>query len=617
MHKKRGLVIFLSAVLIILALEIFGVLGAVPNPGHPSNQVDFSGDSWGQKITSSDGTREMYLGWYQERNTMEISTKLGANGWEDVPLTIRPDTVVFNGKVGIGATDPEAPLTVVGGSSNRFTVNNDNILLKGNAGGNQYPYIQIRDASDNRAFYLGWGEKGQYVTFQLESGNDLYINGGNVGIGTSSPKATLSVGTSDQINLYRPSDNTLAIQTTLDDQSLGTYGGNTENRLILQPLIGYVGIGKNPSEKLDVAGNIKASGRIQASIAGGSENLASDRYEIAGTNIGAQTVYAYGSMCIGNPSWDCSGTTGVKLTSNQICLNSDCISSWPSAGSSYWTAATGGIQYSGGNVGIGTATAPSEKLDVAGNIKASGSITGTVVQACTTNGACSHLRYAGNNNNYLRGDTYFGDNNAVDYGVWKGNGDVGIGTTTITSGYKLDVAGNIKATAAQIGGATGVILSSTGIYTTGSVSAGSGTIGSVSLSGNSITANTLTLNGADTTGIRFTNDNRISWDNGAYIQGYNAGTNLITISSPGSILLGTVGETRVNNLFVADNGVIYLPKSNTAPFACTSSTVGAMYFDTSQSQGGIWKIPCVCIYKASSSEYVWKPIDDVNANTCT
>ena len=67
---------------------------------------------------------------------------------------------------------------------------------------------------------------------------------GNVGIGTTNPqgKFGVSFNNDDQIVMYSPADNIMAIQTTLDGQPLGTYGGD-QNRLALQPLVGNVCIG--------------------------------------------------------------------------------------------------------------------------------------------------------------------------------------------------------------------------------------------------------------------------------------------------------------------------------------------------------------------------------------
>ena len=85
---------------------------------------------------------------------------------------------------------------------------------------------------------------------------------------------------------------------------------------------GNVGIGTSvPSAKLEVAGDIKSRGDIQAD----------------------------GQVCDGN---------------------GDCIGD---ASSSLWSASGGNTYITSGNVGVGTAS-PSSKLDVRGNIKASGSI---------------------------------------------------------------------------------------------------------------------------------------------------------------------------------------------------------------------------------------------------
>ena len=50
----------------------------------------------------------------------------------------------------------------------------------------------MRDETGLRAFYLGWGSKlYKYVTWKLENGYDLAIEGGNIGYGVSSPERNI------------------------------------------------------------------------------------------------------------------------------------------------------------------------------------------------------------------------------------------------------------------------------------------------------------------------------------------------------------------------------------------------------------------------------------------
>ncbi|MBI2954182.1 MAG: hypothetical protein HYY30_07710 [Chloroflexi bacterium] len=81
----------------------------------PEWPLEVVGDSWATRLRSSDNAKRMYLGWYSNRGQMEISTWDSTNGWEAVPLQVRPNIVSFGGKVGIGTTTPEVLLHVAAG----------------------------------------------------------------------------------------------------------------------------------------------------------------------------------------------------------------------------------------------------------------------------------------------------------------------------------------------------------------------------------------------------------------------------------------------------------------------------------------------------------------------
>ncbi len=94
---------------------------------------------------------------------------------------------------------------------------------------------------------------------------------------------------------------------------------------------------------LSGVGNIISSGYIHGSITGGDANLGSSTYEISGTNIAGQTVYAYGSMCVGNSVGDCSGTDGTVITNTMVSTGTVHTGDWfRSFGQSGWYSQTYG-----------------------------------------------------------------------------------------------------------------------------------------------------------------------------------------------------------------------------------------------------------------------------------
>lgn len=113
------------------------------------------------------------------------------------------------------------------------------------------------------------------------------------------------------------------------------------------------------------------------------------------------------------------------IRGSQFCISTNCISAWSEAATSLWTESGADINRASGNVGIGVAS-PAEKLDVAGNVKATGLCLG---------GSCISAWPAGSTSLW----TESGAN------INRASGNVGIGVASPAE--KLDIAGNVKATA--------------------------------------------------------------------------------------------------------------------------------------------------------------------------
>jgi hypothetical protein len=135
---------------------------------------------------------------------------------------------------------------------------------------------------------------------------------------------------------------------------------------------------------------------------------------------------------------------GQINSSGGFCIAGDCKTAWSQLGSSQWSTSGTTINYSTGNVGIAT-TSPSERLEVTGNIKASGSVNSAggfcISGDCKT--AWSELASQWNTS----GTT-------INYST----GNVGIATASPTE--KLQVTGNIKASGstARPGGSVSPVI---------------------------------------------------------------------------------------------------------------------------------------------------------------
>jgi hypothetical protein len=173
-------------------------------------------------------------------------------------------------------------------------------------------------------------------------------NAGNVGIGTTAPTAKLDVA--GTVNATGLSVNGSAITGSQWANGTGNinYGG------------GNVGIGTpNPNYKLDVSGSINATGGLNI-----------NNSPVVSSQWGANTV---GSGI----NYSGSGTVGIGMTNPNSnykldvygAINASAISingSPVGSGGSQWTTSGSTINYSTGNVGIGT-SAPDSNLTINAN----------------------------------------------------------------------------------------------------------------------------------------------------------------------------------------------------------------------------------------------------------
>jgi hypothetical protein len=212
------------------------------------------------------------------------------------------------------------------------------------------PYSTIVGAfndttATNVQFAVGNGTHPNFAT-TIRSNAMTILKNGMVGIGTTNPQAKLEIdgGSGDRLAFYRDADNTLEIQTLLDGVALSSYpyGGDVENRLILQPKVGNVGIGISPSlYKLDVNGEITSRTMNAFRLRGNS-------YSTIIRNDGADFYILVTNSGDPDGSWNNFRPIRMNLATGNVYLSNGNL----------FVASTG-------NVGIGN-TSPGYKLTVAG-----------------------------------------------------------------------------------------------------------------------------------------------------------------------------------------------------------------------------------------------------------
>ncbi len=239
--------------------------------------------------------------------------------------------VKSTGNVGIGTTNPSSNFQIGESGGPNFTVQTsglDRANLKGNYGGDNR-YQLTTDAvsefgglaNNNRvgALRLGANAVYSYILGGVNNSSDLSINpsGGNVGIGTTTPSAKLSV-----------QGNALIIGTTTVSALYSTGSATVDGTVIANAFMG------------DGSGIIGLN----------ASNVSNGILGIAYGGTGTSTAPAAGELLMGD------GLGGYSLVATS------------SLGipASQWTTSASNIYYTNGNVGIGTTT-PADKLSVIGS----------------------------------------------------------------------------------------------------------------------------------------------------------------------------------------------------------------------------------------------------------
>ena len=318
---------------------------------------------------------------------------------------------------------------------------------------------------------------------------DIYYNGGNIGIGTTSPDGpldiegntnggvrtfhkNLSTGTSSHVEkVFKAGDNELRLGVSADSYSDGNWdngwvysahknlklttpyniifcaGGASTQRMIINSS-GNVGIGTtSPGEKLEVNGNIEISG--SGSFRGGSVNSSTN----VGVHLGSFSS-AYGHIQIVSSNDNGGWIDFIKSDSGNADFRGRIRygtgSSTP--GMRFYTETSERMIIDNtGNVGIGT-TSPGSQCKL--QVYETGTEQAWKGRGVFGNETCAFV--CGVYHNKIQIGGHNGALNAwYDIAINPGGGKVGIGTTTMTTTF--NVSGSFYLSGYQSIGTTSII----------------------------------------------------------------------------------------------------------------------------------------------------------------
>lgn len=355
------------------------------------------------------------------------------------------------------------------------------LLVQGD--GNEI-FLKSADHNISRIIPRGTGanlDKGLFSLFdtgtedvRIDTAGVSWFNGGNVGIGTTSPEGKLNIEAAAESAIPALGANTTFLKISNSGGAYGTMigqlstgdgyiqsqrfdGGNSVYNLLLQKNGGKVGIGTtSPNEKLTVAGNIHAyapsgiNAGLFASTAAGATSIAIRSSGVTFFNAGNVGIGTTSPNARLNVKSTDSTTDQITLTHSGNTVNVVAIGQESSHGSLVLRAnsgvnkvrlsAAGNSSYIlDSNVGIGT-TSPYGRLNV---IPSSNPTTSTAANQISVGESSGNAQYNLRLGYFLEGGAYKGSiqsisGNTPNTLVLNGDGGgVGIGTTN--PGTKLHV----------------------------------------------------------------------------------------------------------------------------------------------------------------------------------
>jgi hypothetical protein len=221
-------------------------IGCTPTATSNVTTLEVSNATTARILVDSTGTGGRKYGWYSS-----VDGQFAVFDYDAGEERMRIDSL---GRVGIGGS-PSENLSIIGSANTGMNIQ---------AGTSHIAFLDFGDSGDTNFGGINYNNNDDTLNLRAGNSNKLTINSlGRVGIGNNNPSYKLSLKDTTQagttIQLFRTGSaaGSMFINGGL---AFGADGGNGDTqRMVISSSTGNVGIGCNPSAKLDVNGEIYIS----------------------------------------------------------------------------------------------------------------------------------------------------------------------------------------------------------------------------------------------------------------------------------------------------------------------------------------------------------------------